>query len=176
VSTIGIKVNVSEQEHQSGDRNFDPLPKGKFHVAVTAVELQQSQSEAHPDEPMLNFEFTVQDTPGSWQQFANRKDWVNACLWDGALYTIIGILKAMPSQRGNKNAYEDNLDASGELDIPTEPEYYEGTELFIRRGINKKQVEKWPDMPERHVEIRGFGPYDEATAHKGAKATTEVPF
>jgi hypothetical protein len=177
---MGIKVNVSEQEAESGDRSFDPLPIGKFHVAITAVEQQESQSEAHPGEPMLNFEFTIQDTPGTWQKFANRKDWVNACLWDGALYTIIGILKALPSQQGNKNAYEDRVtrNAAGEvtdLDIPTEPEYYEGQELFIRRGKNKKQVEKFPDMPERHVEVRGYGVYDEATAHKGAPAT-DTPF
>ena len=173
---MGIKVNVSEQEAQSGERNFDPLPSGKFHSAITAVELQESQSENHPGEPMLNFEFTIQDTPGTWQKFANRKDWVNACLWDGALYTIIGILKALPSQFGNKNAYEDRLDSDGELDIPTEPEYYEGQELFFRRGQNKKQKEKWPEMPERWIEIRGFGVYDAETAHKGAPKVDEPPF
>lgn len=181
---MGIKVNVSDQEAQSGDRNFDSMPAGKYHGAITGVELQESQSENNYGQPMLNFEFTVQDTPGSWQKYANRKDWVNACLWDGALYTIVGILKAMPSTQGKKNAWEDNLkdtgnvDAEGkpilELDIPTEPEYYEGVELFFRRGKNKKQVEKWPDMPERWVEIRGFEPFDESKLSQ--KAETEAPF
>jgi hypothetical protein len=183
---VGIKVNVSDQEAQSGERNFDALPVGKFHAAITAVELQEAQSDANAGQPMLNFEFTIQDTPGTWQKYANRKDWTNACLWDGALYTIVGILKALPSQDGNKNAYEDNMRPTGqtdgdgkpilELDIPTEPEYYEGQELFFRRGKNKKQVEKWPDMPERWVEVRGFGPYDAETAHKGAKVDDEPPF
>jgi hypothetical protein len=171
---VGIKVNVSDQEAASGERNFDPMPAGKYHGAITAVELVESQSEAHSGEPMLNFEFTVQDTPGSWQKFANRKDWVNACLWEGSLYTAIGILKALPSQHGNKNAYEDNVDANGELDIPTEPEYYEGQELFFRRGQNKKQKEKWPEMPERWVEIRGFAPFDETKLSQAA--STEPPF
>jgi len=183
---VGIKVNVSEQESTSGDRSFDSLPIGRYHVAITAVDLLESESENNYGKPMLNFEFTIQDTPGTWQKFANRKDWINACLWDGALYTIVGILKALPSQKGKKNAYEDNMkptnktDDEGkpvyELDIPTEPEYYEGQELIIRRGKNKKQVEKFPDMPERHVEIRGFGMYDPETAHKGHAVTEEVPF
>jgi hypothetical protein len=177
---MGIKVNVSEQENTSGDRGFDPLPIGKYHVQVAGVELQESRSENNYGEPMLNFDFIVQDSPGSWQKFANRHDFVNACCFDGALYTIIGILKALPSQEGNKNAYEDRVvrNSAGEViefDIPTEPEYYEGQELFIRRGKNKKQVERWPDMPERHIEIRGFAMYDAATAHKGAPQT-EAPF
>ena len=171
---MGIKVNVSEQEATSGDRNFDIMPVGKYHGVITSVELEESGSEDNYGKPMLAFEFTIQDTPGTWQKYANRKDWVRACLWDGALYTIVGILKAMPSQKGNKNAYEDNVDANGELDIPTEPEYYEGVELFFRRGKNKKLVEKFPDMPERHIEIRGFAPFDESQLSK--KAETEAPF
>jgi hypothetical protein len=178
---MGIKVNVSEQEDTSGDRGFDPMPIGKYHVSVIAVTLDESQSEAHPGEPMLGFEFVVQDSPGSWQKFANRHDWVNACLWDGALYTIIGILKALPSDSGNKNAYEDHVtrNQKGEvidLDIPTEPEFYEGREMIIRRGLNKKQKDKFPDMPERWIEVRGFGAYDPETAHKGAPQAEEAPF
>jgi len=182
---MGIKVNVSEQEATSGDRNFDPLPSGKYHMAITGVELEESGSEDNYGKPMLAFEFTIQDTPGTWQKFANRKDWVRACLWDGALYTIIGILKALPSQEGKKNAYEDNMKPTGEvgqdgkpileLDIPTEPEYYEGQELFTRRGKNKRQVEKFPDMPERHIEIRGFGMFDESQLSKAAEVD-EPPF
>jgi len=178
---MGIKVNVSEQESQAGDRNFDPLPIGKFHGVVTAVELIESKSEANYGQPMLSFEFTIQDTPGTWQKHANRKDWVNACLWEGALYTIVGILKALPSATGDpkKNAYDDHvtLDAAGnvvDLDIPTEPEFYEGRDIFFNRGKNKKQVEKFPDMPERHVEIRGFSRFDESKLSKAKE--TEAPF
>jgi hypothetical protein len=183
---MGIKVNVSEQEASSGERNFDAMPIGKYHVSIIGVELEESQSEAHPGEPMLTFEFMVQDSPGTWQKYANRHDWTRACLWDGALYTIVGILKALPSQEGKKNAYEDHMKPTGrvnaegkpilELDVPTEPEYYEGQELFIRRGQNKKQKEKFPDMPERWVEVRGFAVYDPETAHKGAPVTEEPPF
>jgi hypothetical protein len=154
---MGIRVNVSEQENNAGAR--EPLPTGKFHVAVTSVELTDSQSDDNYGKPMLAFELTVQDTPGEWQQFAGRKDFTNACLWEGALYTIIMILKAM-------GTYEDCKDSNGGLDIPTEPEYYLGQQFITRRGVDQKQKKKFPDMPERHVQIRGILPYDEETAHK----------
>jgi len=169
---MGIRVNVSEQEDQAGAR--EPLPAGKYHVAVTDVQLQESQSDDNFGKPMMNFEFTVQDTPGAWQKHANRKDFTNACLWDGALYTIIMVLKAMPSEQGNDNAYEDCKDANGELDIPTEPEFYLGQDLIIRRGLDPKQKKKWPDMPERWIQIRGILPYDQETAHK-SNATGRAP-
>lgn len=174
---MGIKVNVSDQEASSGDRNFDQMPIGKYHASITSVELEEATSDDNYGKPMLAFEFTVQDTPGTWQKYANRHDWTRACLWEGALYTIIGILKALPSETGDstKTAYDDCNGPDG-LDIPTEPEFYEGRELFIRRGKNKKQVEKFPDMPERHIEIRGFGVYNSETAHKGAKAEVDAPF
>jgi hypothetical protein len=161
---MGIRVNVSEQEKQAGDR--EPLPIGKYHFAITGVELTESGSDNNFGKPMLAFEFTVQDTPGPWQEFANRKDFTNACLWGadeeagtkGALYTIIMILKAI-------GKYEECLDGK-ELDIPTEPEFYLGEQLMGRRAVDKKQKDKWPDLEERWVQLRGFSPYDEATAHK----------
>jgi hypothetical protein len=159
---MSIRVNVSDQENNAGDR--EPLPVGKFHVAITDVELQESQSDNNAGKPMLNFTFTVQDTPGPWQEFQGRKDFTNACLWSGALYTIIMILKAM-------DKYDDCKDANGELDIPTEPEFYLGEEMIIRRAVDPKQKKKWPELPERWVQIRGIQPYDEDTAHveKGAR-------
>jgi hypothetical protein len=172
---MGIKVSLSDQEASSGDRSFDPMPIGKYHAVIHAVELAESESDNNPGKPMLNFEFVVQDTPGRWQEYANRHDFVNACLWEGAMYTIVGILKALPSQKGNKNAYEDNLDSDGNLEVPTEPEYYEGQELFIRRGKNKRQVEKFPDMPERHIEVRGYGMFSEDQLGS-PKSETDVPF
>jgi hypothetical protein len=156
---MSIRVNVSEQEDKAGAR--EPLPAGKFHVAVTDVQLVESQSDDNLGKPMLAFEFTVQDTPGSWQEFHGRKDFTNACLWDGALYTIIMVLKAM-------GRYDDLKDANGELDIPTEPEFYLGEELIIRRATDPKQKKRWPDMPERWIQVRGILPYEESTAHQGA--------
>jgi hypothetical protein len=158
---MSIRVNVSEKEDRAGDR--EPLPIGKYHQAITDVELTEANSEDNAGKPMLSFTFTVQDTPGPWREFAGRKDFTNACLWDGALYTIIMILKAL-------GEYENCKDADGDLDIPTEPEFYLGRELITRRAVDPKQKKKWPDMPERWIQIRGILPYDEETAHKeGAK-------
>jgi hypothetical protein len=167
---MGIRVNVSEQENNAGDR--EPLPAGKFHVAITDMELQESQSDNNTGKPMLNFTFTVQDTPGSWQEFQGRKDFTNACLWSGATYTINMILKAM-------GKYEDCIVGRKgdefELEYPTEPEFYLSEEMIIRRAVDPKQKKRWPDLPERWIQIRGIQPYDEETAHKNSDKREKEP-
>jgi hypothetical protein len=157
---MSIKVNVSEQEDRAGAR--EPLPVGKYHYAITSAELSESQSDNNYGKPMMVFELTVQDTPGPWQQFAGRKDFANAMLWEGALYTIIMMLKAI-------GEYEDCKGPNGELDIPTEAEFWEGRELIGRRGVDPKQKKAWPDMPERWVQLRSYMPYDEDSAAEASK-------
>jgi hypothetical protein len=154
---MGIRVDVSEKEAKASDIG-DQLPVGKYHFAITDVELVESQSDNNYGKPMLNFEFTVQDTEGPWKKSAGRKDWINACLWSGATYTINMILKGI-------GKYDECVvGGSGEtveMDYPTEPEFYIGEQLIGRRGVDQKQKEKWPEMPERWVQLRGFSEYDE---------------
>jgi hypothetical protein len=112
---------------------------------------------------MLVFEFTVQDSPYTQvpnhesSEYVNRKDFVNACLWEGALYTIVGILKAL-------GEYENSLDSSGNLDVPTEPEFYLTKELYVRRAVNRKQKERFPDVPDYWIQAAGYSPFDEGQA------------
>jgi len=89
---------------------------------------------------------------------------VNACCWEGALYTIVGILKAM-------GQYESCLDASGELDIPSEPEFYLGTQMFVRRAVNKKSKERNPDNPDYWVQAQGFSPFKETAGASAGRSS-----
>jgi hypothetical protein len=161
---MGIKVNVSEQESRSGDR--EPLPAGKYHMAITDVTMSSPADGENIGKPMLVFEFTVQDSPDTQvpnresKDFLNRKDFVNACLWEGALYTIVGILKAL-------GEYENSLDSNGDLDVPTEPEFYLSRELYVRRAVNRKQKERFPDIPDYWIQAQGYSPYKQ-TASTGA--------
>ena len=163
---MSIRVNVSEQEDRAGAR--EPLPIGQFHFAITNVELTESQSDNNYGKPMLAVEFTVQDTPGPWQAYAGRKDFTNAMLWEGALYTVIMLLKAI-------GEYENCKDPGGALDIPTEPEFWEGREVIGRRSTDQKQKKAWPDMPERWVQLRGFTEYTEEKAKEAAKNAPKQP-
>src|SRR6266566_4010451 len=84
----GIFVDMSAEEAKSQDR--EPLPVGKFHYKITDMDMVQVREGKNQGKPYFNFEFTVQDG-----KYAERKDWTNAMLFEGALYTIAQILKAL---------------------------------------------------------------------------------
>jgi hypothetical protein len=159
---MGIKVNTSEQEASSGD-GTGFLPSGSYHVVITDVELAESQSEKNPGKPLLKFTSVVQDGP-----FADRDVKWTACCWDGALYTIVGLLKAL-------DEFE-NQGGAANLDIPDAPEFYLTRHVMVRRGVNKKaKAENPEDDPMSWIEVRGFAPYREGqqsgTPAAGAKKT-----
>jgi hypothetical protein len=109
---------------------------------------------------MLYFTFTVQEGP-----YADRNTWANACLWSGALYTIINLLKAIGEY--------DNLIDGKELTIPELPEFYIGKELIVRRGVNQKSKEKNPDDdPENWIEVRGFASAKNAAVGSSSSAAS----
>src|SRR5260370_27495528 len=115
---MAIKVNtVSGREASSGD-GTGYLPSGSYHTIITEVEFAESQSEANPGKPLLKFIATVQDGP-----YADRELKWTACCWEGALYTIINLLKAL-------GMYEDANKGKG-LDIPDAPQMYIGRHLMV---------------------------------------------
>jgi hypothetical protein len=153
---MSIKVNVSDQENKSGE--YKPLPAGNFHCVITDVDPRESQSEANPGKPMLYFTMVIQDGP-----YAEKDMGVNACCWDGALYTIIGILKAIGEY--------DNCKQGGGLNIPDAPEFYLGRDLMVRRGVNQKKKKENPDdNPEMWIEVRGFAKYEGAASKSSSNA------
>ena len=86
---MGIRVNFTDTEKYSGSSlGLDPLPTGKYHVAITDGEIRTARD--NPDSQYINFEFTVQSGP-----YESRKVWTNASLLPQALYTIKGILEAL---------------------------------------------------------------------------------
>jgi hypothetical protein len=159
--TDGIRVNISDKESASQDR--EPLPAGKFHFKITNMEIAfvkelnaQGNSNKNAGKPYINFEFTVQDG-----KYATRKDWTNAMCFEGALYTISQILKALghPVPMG-----ADGKPKSGELVIPDKPHFYIGKDVWGRRGTSDK--DRNPDGTLR-VQLRGFSKYE-----GGASETT----
>lgn len=139
---MGIKVNLSDKEAKSGD--YVPLPSGSYHCAIVEADNRESNSEANPGKPMIYFTFNILDGV-----YADRTMGTNACLWEGAAYTIVNLLKAI-------GEFE-NCGGKKNLDIPTAPEFYVGRELMVRRGVNPKTKKENPnDDPMSWVEVRGF--------------------
>lgn len=154
---MAIRVNMSDQEAKSTDRG--PLPRGKFHYKITDMEVNfvANAESANHGKPYLNFEFTVQDG-----EYAGRKDWTNAMAFEGALYTISQILKAI-GQDVNPNEG---------FDIPDEREFYVGKDLWGRRDYQRdkqKRVVKDPDTGEPRIQLQGFSKYTGGTSEAAAK-------
>jgi hypothetical protein len=159
----GIKVDISDKEASAGEGGY--LPSGSYHAVITEVESAESQSDANPGKPLLKFIAVIQDG-----QFADRELKWTACCWSGALYTIVGMLKAL-------GMYEDAT-AGGGLSIPDAPETYIGEHIMVRRGVNQKRKKENPeDDPGSWIEVRGFGAYKEGAesgTNTSAKAGSSI--
>jgi hypothetical protein len=143
---------MSDQEAKSQDRG--PLPRGKFHYKITDMEIQFVAAMDSPNhgKPYLNFEFTIQDG-----EYAGRKDWTNAMAFDGALYTISQILKALGQDVSPNDTFP----------IPDEREFYVGKDLWGRRDYQRdksKRVVRDPDTNEPRVQLQGFSRYSGGTS------------
>src|ERR1700744_4524515 len=131
---MAIKVNMSDQESKSGD-GTGYLPSGNYHCVITEVEPADSQSEANPGKPLLKFTSVVPDG-----EFAEREIKWTACCWSGALYTIVGLLKALGEYENCGGGGSDS-----QLEIPDAEEFYLTRHVMVRRGLNKKAKQKNPE-------------------------------
>lgn len=84
-----LRVNFSDEEASSEAINFDPVPTGKYNVAITGVEVRRSTSEKNPGKPYWAVEMTAQDG-----KYEGRKFWGNVMLWSGAAFSLSQLLKA----------------------------------------------------------------------------------
>ena len=179
----GIRVNMSDEEAKSEDRS--PLPAGQFHYKFTDFAIafvKDTKGNGEPNKnagkPYINFELTVQDG-----QYAGRKDWTNAMCFDGALYTIAQILKAL-GYEGLTIDERTGKAKSGELIIPDTAEFYIGKDIMGRRGTAKNDRNE--DGSPR-IQLRGFSKYTgqssevaktpgaQVTAKQTAKAGSVLP-
>lgn len=144
---MGINVNVTKKESET--RDFDDLPVGKFQMIISECELRESKSANNKGKPMYNFKFQVVTTGNeNHDAYEGKPCWTNACLWDGALYTIVGIMKAL--------GYEVE---AGELEIP-DPDEFIDKELIVRIGRTPARKGKNSDgedvVYEAKNEPKGF--------------------
>jgi hypothetical protein len=135
---MGFKVDFSSTEV----RDFEPLPSGKYHVAVTDGDLKESGPKAkNPGSEYISWEFTVQDG-----EYENRKLWTNASLLPQALFTLKGLLAAT------------GFDVDGELDFDIDDVI--GAECIVTvRRVGERTVGDTTYGPSNN--ITKFEPYKE---------------
>jgi|SRR5689334_9101919 len=158
-----LRVNFSEKEAQSEARDFDPLPSGKYHVSITEVTVERSQSKKNPGKPYYAFQVTVQEG-----KYENRKLYGNCMLWAGAGYTLVQIMKAMGKP------------LNGNVPTPDELEGYHFV-VSVANIVDTYKVEKdgWTpsDGPKpRKNEIKSWFKYDSRDVQpKGVGSDSMLP-
>jgi hypothetical protein len=158
-----LKVNFSDQEASSEAIDFTPVPSGTYPVLISDVETRESNSEKNPGKPYWHLEMTVVQEGHPYQ---GRKFWGNVMLWDGALYSLAQLLKAIGRE---------DLLKSGK--IPADPSFLVSNEIRITvqkvRDTygEKKRAENGDDStdPLFKNEVKGYKP-----AGSGGDATTSA--
>jgi hypothetical protein len=162
-TAMGIRVNLSDEEARSQDR--EPLPAGKFHYKITDMEVMfVKPGGKNEGKPYINFEFTVQDG-----KYAARKDWTNAMCFDGALYTISQILKALDF---SIPVGPDGRATGGALTVPDSREFYIGRDIWGRRGTSKNDKN---DDGSPRIQLRGFSKYEGGTSEAAGATASKGP-
>jgi hypothetical protein len=146
---------MTAKEAASESRDVELLPVGKYLTAISDVDTREVTNPPKPGKqdnrgkPYYAVEFTIQGT-----DYAGRKAWTNAMIFEGALYTIVNILKALdiPFTGTDDNpvfqvpGYEPNV-------VP-EPGWFLGKQIVVRIGHrrgdvkNKETGERYADKAE----------------------------
>jgi len=158
---MGIKVVLSDKEASS--TVLDPVPMGWYKVTISDVELKEVKNAPAPGKknnvgkPFYSIEATINEP----EQYEGRKLFTNAMLFEGALYTISQIMKAM------------GIDVeAGEVEVP-EIEELVGQEFMAKVKITparsvivageKKEYEArnditgWKAVGEQEVKVAAAG-------------------
>ncbi len=89
VDLSNLRINFSEEEASSEAMSFDPVPTGKYNVAITDIEVRYSTSEKNNGKPYWAVTMVAQDG-----KYEGRKFWGNVMLWQGAAFSLSQLLKA----------------------------------------------------------------------------------
>jgi hypothetical protein len=137
---MGIKVVLSNEEAKSSV--LEPVPLGWYKVTISDVELKEVKNAPAPGKkdnrgkPFYSIECTINEP----EAYEGRKVFTNAMLFEGALYTISQIMKAMGIEV-----------ESGEVEVP-EIEELLGQEFMAKvkitgaRKVGDKEYEARNDI------------------------------
>lgn len=150
----GIRINLSDKEATSESRDIAPLPNGKYLMAVTEItEEECGPNSKNPGKPYYNLELTVQDG-----EYEDRKVFTNAMLFEGALYTIVQILKALDVPFQGTSFQVDGYDSN----VVPDAEWFMGQQMvvsvFMVKGKLKQGEPKGGERYNDRPEPKGFWP------------------
>jgi len=154
-----IRVDFSSEEAGSEGRSFDPIPSGKYPFAVTDWSMEKcGPNSKNPGKPFWHLELTVQGG-----EYDGRKLWANVMLFNGALYSLAQLEKALFGVDISEGSYT----------------VRSGDELLGKEGIAivRKQVDKyaidqgeWDGKGPKPMknEVKGYMALDQVKAGDGS--------
>lgn len=162
-----LKLNLTLEEASSEARSFKALPTGDYHVKITDIELQEcGPNSKNPGKPYWHITHVVQEG-----DYENSHLWTNAMLFEGALYTLVQLLKATGHFDG----------AGSALTVP-DPDSLIGRDVIV--NVQRKK-DGWAmkdaspnDPPIFKNEIKGYKTFEEgavAAAAGKAKKNSLLP-
>lgn len=92
INATELRVNFSDEEASSEAFSFEPLPSGRYPVTITEWEMKRSTSEKHNGKPYWALTLRVNDEV---ENYGGRKLWANIMLFEGALYSLSQLMKAL---------------------------------------------------------------------------------
>lgn len=149
----GLQVNFTNDEADSEARVFAPAPTGWYKCSIFDIEEAESTSEKNPGKPY--WKLTLQCTQEG--DHFKRRFWGNVMLWDGALYSLAQLMKAVGRE----------IPKDGTFEIP-DPEELIGIEILVSVAKQRDtyQMEKPEYDPSEGVifknDVKGYKPLDDA--------------
>ncbi len=156
-----LRVNFSEEEANSEAFDFTPVPTGKYLCAITEVETRFSNSEKNKGKPYWAVTLTIQNGI-----YDGRKLWANVMLFDGALYTLAQLMKAI----GRADVLQ-----TGQL--PSADELL-GKQVITTVSKIKDKYKMDKEGSEEVLfknEVKGFKPVSDAVASVGSNSNSLLP-
>jgi hypothetical protein len=167
---MGIKVNMSGKEGSSAP--LENLPVGKYFVAVTDGELKASTSAKNNGKPYYSMELTVQDG-----EYDGRKLFTNVMCFEGALYSMAQILKALDvpvEVTGQGESAVVTFHVPGgeweENEIP-DLDWFLGKQFVVKVEISKERTVKSPEGDKTYPPRNDVKSWSSAKSWKGPQVT-----
>jgi hypothetical protein len=160
--STGFRVDFTNVE----TKNFDPVPTGKYLLAVTDYEVKEIQSGENKGQPNVQFEFTIQQPEMIGQmKVAERK------LWNSFFPTNP---KTLWNLKGFMEALGD--DVSGALNFnPDEIMQRDYESRLIVAKVKIQPARKDPNDPTKEYDARNqIGQFYPASTWKGVPGGTAV--
>lgn len=166
----GIRVNMSSKEGKSV--TLQPLPSGKYLVAVTDCDVQEVSKGDNEGKPMFNLELTVQEG-----DYEGRKLWTYVMLFDGALYSISQMLKCVGVEVKELGEKAEFQVPGYDVNVIPGPEYWMSKQFVVRTKLMPKRKDpKTNKEYDERAEVKGFMPAKDwkpgSSPSKAAAGTT----